>query len=150
MQGVFLFQVPILPLAQKVFTLQNLFQQEILLLILIQVLIIRYAINQNATQLFEAIDDTLIAYIDRAIQTLDITIYDFNLTNISNISNAINAAYNRGVDVRVISDGSLAATNTGITAISSSIIKIPSPTGSNYGIMHNKFVIIDAYHSNPK
>jgi phosphatidylserine/phosphatidylglycerophosphate/cardiolipin synthase-like enzyme/DNA/RNA endonuclease YhcR with UshA esterase domain len=107
------------------------------------------AINQNATQLFEAIDDTLIAYIDRASETLDITIYDFNLTNISNISDAINNAYNRGVDIRVISDGSLAATNTGITAISSSIIKIPSPTGSNYGIMHNKFVIIDAYHSNP-
>lgn len=107
------------------------------------------SINQNATQLFEAIDDTLIAYIDRAIQTLDITIYDFNLTNISNISNAINAAYNRGVAVRVISDGSLAATNTGIAAISSSIIKIPSPTTSTYGIMHNKFVVIDAYHSNP-
>lgn len=107
------------------------------------------AINQNATQLFEAVDDTLIAYIDRASQTLDITIYDFNLTNISNISNAINAAYNRGVEVRVISDGSLAATNTGIAAISSSIIKIPSPTGGNYGIMHNKFVIIDANHTNP-
>lgn len=107
------------------------------------------AINQNATQLFEAIDDTLIAYIDRATQSLDITIYDFNLTNISNISNAINAAYNRGVEVRVISDGSLAATNTGITAINNSIIKIPSPTGGNYGIMHNKFVIIDAKHSNP-
>ena len=107
------------------------------------------AINQNATQLFEAIDDTLIAYIDRALQTLDITIYDFNLTNISNISDAINAAYNRGVEVRVISDGSLAVTNTGIAAISSSIIKIPSPTGGNYGIMHNKFVIIDAKHSNP-
>jgi phosphatidylserine/phosphatidylglycerophosphate/cardiolipin synthase-like enzyme/DNA/RNA endonuclease YhcR with UshA esterase domain len=107
------------------------------------------AINQNATQLFEAIDDTLIAYIYRATQSLDITIYDFNLTNISNISDAINAAYNRGVEVRVISDGSLAPTNTGINAISSSIIKIPSPTGGSYGIMHNKFVIIDAYHTNP-
>jgi phosphatidylserine/phosphatidylglycerophosphate/cardiolipin synthase-like enzyme len=107
------------------------------------------AINQNATQLFEAIDDTLIAYIDRASQTIDITIYDFNLTNIANISNAINNAYNRGVEVRVISDGSLAATNTGIAAINSSIIKIPSPTTGSYGIMHNKFVIIDAYHTNP-
>jgi len=107
------------------------------------------AINQNATQLFEAIDDTLIAYIDRASQTLDITIYDFNLTNISNISDAINDAYNRGVAVRVISDGSLAATNTGINAISNSVIKIPSPTGANYGIMHNKFVVIDANHTNP-
>lgn len=107
------------------------------------------AITQNATQLFESIDDTLIAYIDRATQTLDITIYDFNLTNISNIAAAIDAAYNRGVAVRVISDGSLAATNTGIAAISNSIIKIPSPTGTNYGIMHNKFVVIDAFHSNP-
>ena len=107
------------------------------------------AINQNATQLFEAIDDTLIAYIDRAVETLDITIYDFNNTNISSISNAIDAAYNRGVDVRVISDGSLAASNSGITDLLPNIPRIASPTGGIYGIMHNKFVIIDAYNADP-
>jgi hypothetical protein len=51
-----------------------------------------YAVGQNAIQLFEALDDTLIAYIDRAEQSLDVTIYDFDNTNISNISTAINAA----------------------------------------------------------
>ena len=107
------------------------------------------AINQNSLQLFEAIDDTLIAYIDRATETIDITIYDFNLSNISNISNAINAAYNRGVLVRVISDGSLAASNSGITALNPNINKIASPTGGSYGIMHNKFAIIDAKHADP-
>lgn len=102
-----------------------------------------------AISLINAIDDTLIAYIDRAEQTLDLTIYDFNNTNISSISSAINAAYNRGVIVRFISDGSLSVSNTGVSDLLPSIPRLTSPTGGNYGIMHNKFVIIDANHQNP-
>lgn len=105
--------------------------------------------QQPATTLLNAIDDTLIAYIDRAELTLDMTIYDFNNSNISNISNAINAAHNRGVVVRFISDGSLASTNSGVTDLLPAIPRITSPTGGAYGIMHNKFVIIDAKHPNP-
>jgi len=107
------------------------------------------ATTQQAQQLYYAIDDTLIAYINRANHTLDMTIYDFNNTNISNISTAINAAKTRGVKVRFISDGSLAPTNSGVTQLSSNIPKIQSPTTSQYNIMHNKFVIIDAFDSNP-
>ncbi|MFN4853190.1 MAG: phospholipase D-like domain-containing protein [Bacteroidota bacterium] len=105
--------------------------------------------QQAATTLFNAIDDTLIAYIDRAELSLDMTIYDFNNTNISNISNAINAAHNRGVVVRFISDGSLASSNSGVSDLLPAIPRIQSPTGGTYGIMHNKFVVIDAKHPNP-
>jgi phosphatidylserine/phosphatidylglycerophosphate/cardiolipin synthase-like enzyme len=107
------------------------------------------SLGSNATQLYQAIDDTLIAYINRAEATLDLTIYDFNNTDISNISMAINAAANRGVQVRFISDGSLAPTNSGITDLAPVINHIYSPTSSAYNIMHNKFVVIDAAHSDP-
>jgi phosphatidylserine/phosphatidylglycerophosphate/cardiolipin synthase-like enzyme/DNA/RNA endonuclease YhcR with UshA esterase domain len=107
------------------------------------------ATTQNAVQLYEAIDDTLIAYINRAELSLDLTIYDFNNTNVSNVSEAINAAADRGVQVRFISDGSLAATNTGIGELSPMVNHIYSPVGDAYNIMHNKFVIIDANHPDP-
>jgi len=103
----------------------------------------------NAMQLLNAIDDTLIAYIDRAKYTLDMTIYDFDCTGISNISAAINNAYARGVRVRFISDAAMGATNLGVNNLNASIQKIVNPTGGAYGIMHNKFVIIDANSSNP-
>lgn len=102
-----------------------------------------------AQQLFQAIDDTLIAYIDRAQHTLDLTIYDFDNTNISNISDAINAAKNRGVKVRFISDGSQGPTNFGIGQLAANIPHIASPTTGQYNIMHNKFVVIDAFDTDP-
>lgn len=107
------------------------------------------ATTQNAVQLLEAIDDTLIAYINRAELSLDLTIYDFINDGVSNISEAINAAADRGVQVRFISDGSLAATNTAIAELSPMVNHIYSPTGDAYNIMHNKFVVIDANHPDP-
>lgn len=98
--------------------------------------------GNNATVLANAIDDTLIAYISRAKYSIDIAIYNWGNTGISSISNAVNTAYANGKQVRVIYDGS--TTNAGITALNSAIPKIASPTSSSYGIMHNKFVIIDA------
>jgi phosphatidylserine/phosphatidylglycerophosphate/cardiolipin synthase-like enzyme len=103
----------------------------------------------NAIQLPNAIDDTLVAYIDRAKFTLDCTIYDFNNTNITSISAAINAAYNRGVQVRFISDGSMFTNNLGVPQLNPMIPRIQSPVGPNVGIMHNKFVIIDANSNDP-
>jgi phosphatidylserine/phosphatidylglycerophosphate/cardiolipin synthase-like enzyme/DNA/RNA endonuclease YhcR with UshA esterase domain len=107
------------------------------------------ATNQNAVELLEAIDDTLIAYINRAEVSLDLTIYDFINDGVSNISDAINAAADRGVQVRFISDGTLAATNTAIGELNESVAHLYSPVGDAYNIMHNKFVIIDANHSDP-
>ncbi len=98
--------------------------------------------SNNATVLSNAIDDTLIAYINRAKYSIDIAIYNWGNTGISSISNAVNTAYANGKQVRVIYDGS--TTNAGITALNTAIPKLASPTSSSYGIMHNKFVIIDA------
>jgi phosphatidylserine/phosphatidylglycerophosphate/cardiolipin synthase-like enzyme len=101
----------------------------------------------NAVVLPQAIDDTLAAYIGRATTSIDFTMYNFTTQNIYNIATALNAADARGVVVRVIFDGS--ANNTGIQSLNANIKKIHSPTSSAYGIMHNKFIIIDAYDPDP-
>ncbi|MCS7077143.1 MAG: phospholipase D-like domain-containing protein [Bacteroidia bacterium] len=99
----------------------------------------------NATVLPNAIDDTIIAYINRAKYSIDIAIYNWGNVGISSISNAVNTAYANGKQVRVIYDGS--TTSAGVSALNTAIPKLGSPTSSSYGIMHNKFVIIDANSS---
>lgn len=103
--------------------------------------------SNHAILLANAVDDTLIAYINRAKYSIDFTIYNFDNNNISNISAALNAAYTRGVKVRGICDG--AASNPGFNNLNAAIGRISSPTSSSYGIMHNKFVIIDGNSINP-
>ncbi|MCS6917308.1 MAG: phospholipase D-like domain-containing protein [Chitinophagales bacterium] len=100
-----------------------------------------------AVSLPQQLDDTLIAYLNRAKYTLDIAIY--NMDNSNGIVDAINAAYNRGVSVRIIGDGdnmNMGAWNQ--LLLPAGQMKL-SPTGSTYGIMHNKFVVIDAFSSDP-
>ncbi len=101
----------------------------------------------NAIYLPNAIDDTLIAYINRAKSSIDFTMYNFTESGISSVSSALNAAYARGVTVRMVFDGS--AGNTGVQNVVAGIKKVASPTGAAYGIMHNKFIVIDAYDSDP-
>ncbi len=103
----------------------------------------------KAIWLDHTMDDTLIAYIQRAKQTIDVAIYNFNNYNISNISTALNDAYNRGIRVRVVYDSN--TDNSGIGELDAGIGKIASPASHypDYGIMHNKFVIIDAKSTNP-
>lgn len=96
--------------------------------------------------------DTIVAYINRAKYTLDIAQYDYNQDTYSgvgyaNIATAVNAAYNRGVTVRWIYDGS--ASNNGLTALNAGIHTLASPQGGSYTIMHNKFIIIDAHSTDP-
>jgi phosphatidylserine/phosphatidylglycerophosphate/cardiolipin synthase-like enzyme len=103
--------------------------------------------SNHAIVLTNSMDDTLIAYIDRAKHTIDFTIYNFDNNNISNISAALNAAHTRGVKIRGINDGS--STNPGFSNLNPAIGVISSPTSSAYGIMHNKFMIVDGNSSNP-
>lgn len=105
--------------------------------------------SNHAIRLLNAIDDTLKAYIDRCVYTLDIAIYNFDNTNTAAIIQAINDAYNRGVQIRIISDGS--NNNAALASLNGNIPKISSPTVpfGYYGIMHNKFVVIDANAANP-
>lgn len=108
----------------------------------------------NAINLNGKIDDTLAAYINRAKYTLDIAVYNFTSTStgLATVFNAVNNAYTRGVKVRWIYNGTSATANTGLSSVNSAIPKLASPsdTGSSpYGIMHNKFMVIDANSPDP-
>jgi phosphatidylserine/phosphatidylglycerophosphate/cardiolipin synthase-like enzyme len=103
--------------------------------------------NTAVTALSGAAADTLARYINRATQTLDIAIYNWNN---SVILNAVNQAYGRGVRVRVIYEDDNA--NVSISQMTAAIPRIsrPNTSGSTTSsIMHNKFVIIDVNNTNP-
>lgn len=103
----------------------------------------------EAKYLDHAIDDTLIQYINRAEESIEFTIYNFNNNGISSISDALNAAYDRGVIVRVIYDSNIDA--VGVESLHADIGRIASPQSAfpDYGIMHNKFVVFDANAADP-
>ncbi len=100
--------------------------------------------NTNAIYLNGTFPDTIAAYINRAKSTVDVALYNFTSNGfdvVTKIATAINNAHTRGVIVRWVYDGG--STNSGLSLINSSISKLGSPTATGYGIMHNKFVIID-------
>ncbi|MEC4049794.1 phospholipase D-like domain-containing protein [Flavobacterium sp. SUN046] len=106
------------------------------------------SIFQNAVNLSNTLDDRLITYINACTSTLDIAIYNsYSTSATSGIAGAINAAYARGVQIRVIYDGSTSSQM--IPLLNTNIPILPSPTSSSYGIMHNKFVIFDADSADP-
>ena len=103
---------------------------------------------QNAVNLADQLDNKLIDYINACQSTLDIAIYNsYSPDSSTGIAGAINNAHARGVQVRVIYDGSTSSVM--IPLLNPAIPKLPSPTTSDYGIMHNKFVIFDADSSDP-
>ncbi|MBC7411816.1 MAG: T9SS type A sorting domain-containing protein [Bacteroidia bacterium] len=104
--------------------------------------------NNNAIYLNSLVADTLVQYINRAKQTIDLAIYNWGTGPGSAITTAINNAKARGVNIRVIADGSTAQTGTQALAIGANLQLAVSPQGANYTIMHNKFVIIDANSNN--
>ena len=103
--------------------------------------------NNNAVYLPSGhIADTLASYISRARKTLDIAIYNWNSPT---IVNSVNAAYARGVKVRVIYEDD--NSNFSVPNLTAAIPRVGRPTqagSSGSAIMHNKFVIIDADTSN--
>ena len=101
----------------------------------------------NANYVNRAIDDTLIAYINRATESIDIAIYNWNNSGLSDISTALNNAFNRGVKIRVITDGGTAT--LGLNTLNNQVPRLESPTTSAYTIMHNKFVIFDCDAADP-
>jgi len=107
-----------------------------------------FSSGEDAVFLDHLVADTLAAYIDRAVSTLDICIYNWDDSFYGmKIIDAVNDARARGVKIRVIHDGS--TFNSAIGEINSQIRRLETPQGSDYTIMHNKFVIIDANASNP-
>jgi len=107
-----------------------------------------YSSGTNAIYLPSTVDDTLISYINRAKYTVDLTMYNFNNSGISNVSDALKAAANRGVRVRVIGCGTTA--NLGIDELAGSNVHVlVGPISSTRtGIMHNKFILFDTESSN--
>ncbi len=102
----------------------------------------------SAIYVNQALDDTLIAYINRAQISIDVAVYNYSQSaGISNIATAINAAYNRGVNIRWIYNSS--SSNSGVALLDPAINTLGSPSGANYTIMHNKFMIVDAASTNP-
>ena len=96
----------------------------------------------NAENIGATFADTIAAYIDLAQSSLDICVYN---ASSSIIATAINNAYNRGVNVRYIADDDVA--NIMLGSLDSNIpvvIRDSSPAG----IMHNKFIIVDANSTN--
>ncbi len=94
---------------------------------------------QNITTTF---NDTIKAYMDLAQNTLDICVYN---ASDATIATAINDAYNRGVVVRYIADDDV--TNIMLSSLDPNIpivYRDPAPAG----IMHNKFIIVDANSTN--
>ncbi len=94
---------------------------------------------QNITTYF---NDTIKAYMNLAQNTLDICVYN---ASDATIATAINDAYTRGVAVRYIADDDV--TNTMLISLDPNIpIVMRDPSVA--GIMHNKFIIVDANSTN--
>ena len=94
---------------------------------------------QNITTYF---NDTIKAYMDLAQNTLDICVYN---ASDATIATAINDAYDRGVSVRYIADDDVV--NSMLSSLNPNIPILYRDPGVA-GIMHNKFIIIDANSTN--
>ncbi len=107
----------------------------------------------NALFVNGTMDDTIIWFLDHAKYSLDIAIY--NIDNNNNIISAINDAYARGVDVRFICDSGVDDFNYNLVSIGPGKKKKSPADGSTnadgafYGIMHNKFILVDAVSTDP-
>lgn len=99
------------------------------------------ATGTNAVHLKNTFSDTIAAYINLAQTSLDLSVYN---NDNSKIATAINNAYNRGVNVRYITESSTA--NLILNDLNNNIKILERTTGN--GIMHNKFVIVDANSAN--
>lgn len=97
-----------------------------------------YSTGVDAIALHQATDDTIIAQIDRSKTTLDIAVYNINS---GQIAQAINNAYDRGVQVRYIAEGQNA--NSALADLNDNIPTFFRQNAISSG-MHNKFVIVDA------
>lgn len=104
----------------------------------------------NAVFLNNAFDDTIKAYLDRAQETIEMTMY--NIDNDNGLISAINDAYARGVNVRIVGDKDINATRWNSINVGNNKVKSPdgsTPSGGFYTLMHNKFIIIDAESNDP-
>jgi hypothetical protein len=92
---------------------------------------------ENAQSSGAYTNDSIKAYIDKAMHTLDVAVYNHSDAM---ITSAINDAYERGVRVRYITCES--TTTMALGSLNDNIPVLERP--EVMGIMHNKFIVIDA------
>ncbi len=99
----------------------------------------------GATALFSpngGVRDRLIAEINKAQSNIDIAIYSFTADA---TRDALIAARNRGVTIRIIADNSQAeGSGSEITTLEGLGFDLKRMTGIAGGIMHNKFMLLDS------
>lgn len=101
--------------------------------------------------------DAVIEFIDQAQNTLDVAIYSFSHervgTTLTQIAGALNAARQRGVQLRIVTDIGQVSNQTSVQYIILDTLdgnrnNILDPAvvraGNSSGIMHNKFIVADA------
>ncbi|MDX9749834.1 MAG: phospholipase D-like domain-containing protein [Flavobacteriales bacterium] len=96
------------------------------------------ALTVMADVLPNAFDDTVRAHIDAAAHTVDYAVYN---TTFAGIAVSLNAARDRGVQVRVIAEGGTG--NSALDDLHPDIPVLYRTDGQGSG-MHNKFIVIDA------
>lgn len=95
--------------------------------------------TNNTNGVDPVLDDALVALLNSAANSIDIAVYDFDRQI---VINALIAAKNRGVTVRMVGDGDNTA-DAGYAQLASAGIPIVNrPAGS--AIMHDKFAIVDS------
>jgi phosphatidylserine/phosphatidylglycerophosphate/cardiolipin synthase-like enzyme len=99
---------------------------------------ISVATGPYAIDLGTAIDDTIKAYMDRALSTIDVAVYN---TTSNLMVDAANGAHSRGVRVRWIAEAS--NSNTALQGLLPAIPVLYRTNSTGSG-MHNKFVVVDA------
>ncbi|QIA09563.1 phospholipase D-like domain-containing protein [Draconibacterium halophilum] len=102
-----------------------------------------YAETTVAPNIDDFMADTLAAYISRANESIDFCIYNINN---SKISDALNAAYDRGVTIRFITCES--TSHASVYDLNDNIPVLERPELNEGGIMHNKFIVFDANSAN--
>lgn len=108
--------------------------------------------ENHAITLTNTIDDTLIAYINRAQHSIDIMIYNMDAqgSSLSDMAGALNQAFLNGRKIRVIRGQD--ANNNGVNQLNPGIPVLVSPVPqfpNGFGLMHNKVFIFDAFSTNP-
>ncbi len=98
-------------------------------------------VNSNDPALFvNGIDQRLVEAIDKAIRSVDVVAFEFNL---SSVTDALIRARARGVKVRVVTDDEHGLEDLDTTLDQLIEAGIPVIDDHRNALMHNKFVIID-------
>ena len=100
----------------------------------------------DALFIYQELPDTIINYFNRAKYSIDICMY--TLDNNDGLVDALNAAVDKGIKVRAVGDSEAGTGATNNSWFSLKADKVKRPSGL-YGIMHNKFIVIDADSDDP-